>query len=75
MAEGEKMGLARIVACPKCRKTTRYDASNEYRPFCSARCKNEDIVAWAEENYKVPAESAQAAGEGDEVSGDGGEDS
>ncbi len=64
--------LPRVVACPKCRKSARYDATNEYRPFCSARCKNEDIVAWAQEEYRVPLkpsddeeESASSADSGE----------
>lgn len=48
----------RVVRCPRCRKSTRYDPKNEFRPFCSARCKNEDIVAWAYEGYKIPGPPA-----------------
>lgn len=44
----------RVVPCPRCRKSTRYDPSNEFRPFCSALCKNEDIVDWAEGKYAIP---------------------
>lgn len=25
-----------------------------YRPFCSERCKQIDLGAWADEQYKVP---------------------
>ena len=44
----------RVVACPRCRKSARYDLANPFRPFCSARCKNEDIVSWAQESYRIP---------------------
>jgi endogenous inhibitor of DNA gyrase (YacG/DUF329 family) len=44
----------RLVSCPRCRCSTRYDETNEFRPFCSLRCKNDDIIAWAHESYKVP---------------------
>lgn len=43
----------RLVRCPSCRKSVRYDQVNPYRPFCSIRCKNEDIVGWAEESYRI----------------------
>jgi endogenous inhibitor of DNA gyrase (YacG/DUF329 family) len=49
---------ARVVRCPRCRKSTRYDPTNEFRPFCSALCKNEDIIAWAEQGYCIPGPSA-----------------
>lgn len=47
-----------IVRCPTCRKAARYDQSNPFRPFCSALCKNEDIIGWAEERFRVPGKSA-----------------
>ena len=27
-----------------------------WRPFCSERCRNEDLARWAEGAYRVPAE-------------------
>ncbi len=46
----------RLVRCPRCRKSVRYDAANPCRPFCSPRCKDEDIIAWAQGDFKVPGE-------------------
>lgn len=46
----------RIVTCPACRGESIYDASNAYRPFCSARCKNMDFGAWADESFRVAAD-------------------
>lgn len=54
----------RLVKCPRCRKSTRFDAQNPFRPFCSALCKNEDIVGWAEGTYRIPIGPAD---EGDET--------
>ena len=45
----------RIVACPACGGESIYAASNAYRPFCSERCKNLDLGAWASEAYRVPS--------------------
>jgi endogenous inhibitor of DNA gyrase (YacG/DUF329 family) len=28
--------------------------ANKYRPFCSERCKQIDLGAWAEEKYTIP---------------------
>lgn len=46
---------ARIVRCPTCEGPSRYAADNPWRPFCSERCKNMDLGAWASENYRVAA--------------------
>ncbi|GIU82081.1 MAG: hypothetical protein KatS3mg006_1145 [Pyrinomonadaceae bacterium] len=29
---------------------------NEFRPFCSERCKLIDLGAWADEQYRIPGE-------------------
>jgi endogenous inhibitor of DNA gyrase (YacG/DUF329 family) len=45
----------RIVACPKCGTDVEWVAENRHRPFCSARCKGIDFVAWATDSYRVEA--------------------
>ncbi len=46
----------RLVDCPSCKTPCAFDkALNPYRPFCSARCKNLDLGAWASGDYVVPA--------------------
>jgi len=47
----------RIVTCPRCGGKSIYAASNPYRPFCSERCKNLDLGAWASESFRVPEEA------------------
>ena len=47
---------ARVIRCPGCGGPSVYSPTNAYRPFCSARCKNNDFGAWASEGYKVAAE-------------------
>jgi uncharacterized protein len=44
----------RIVRCPACGGDSIYAPSNPYRPFCSERCKNVDLGAWASEEFRVP---------------------
>ncbi len=46
---------ARIIRCPSCGKSTRYDQTNPDRPFCSQRCKTLDTAQWADEGYRIPA--------------------
>ena len=44
-----------VVKCPTCGKETQYQG-NEYRPFCSERCKLLDFGAWADEEYSLAAD-------------------
>lgn len=46
--------MVTIVKCPVCGKDVEWKEDNAYRPFCSERCKQIDLGAWAEEQYKVP---------------------
>lgn len=41
------------VKCPRCQKFGPWEG-NEFRPFCSERCKVRDLGRWAVEDYKVP---------------------
>ena len=47
----------RTVKCPGCGGPSLYAPDNPYRPFCSARCKNNDFGAWATESYSVAAKA------------------
>jgi len=46
-------GKARIVRCPCCGGDSVYSPENPFRPFCSERCKNMDLGAWASESFRV----------------------
>jgi hypothetical protein len=46
-----------IVRCPQCGGDSVYGPENPYRPFCSERCKNIDLGAWASESFRVPDET------------------
>jgi endogenous inhibitor of DNA gyrase (YacG/DUF329 family) len=45
----------KIVVCPQCKGDSVYAPRNRFRPFCSERCKNLDLGAWASESFRVPA--------------------
>jgi endogenous inhibitor of DNA gyrase (YacG/DUF329 family) len=47
-----------LVRCPRCGKEVEY-MGNEFRPFCSERCKLIDLGAWADEEYALPAEASE----------------
>jgi endogenous inhibitor of DNA gyrase (YacG/DUF329 family) len=43
----------RTVRCPSCGAPARYAPDNPWRPFCSERCKQIDLGAWASERFRV----------------------
>ena len=49
------------VECPTCQKSVQWTDANPWRPFCSERCKLIDLGAWANEEYRVPAENESPA--------------
>ena len=44
-----------IVRCPSCLRETEF-TGNEFRPFCSERCKLLDFGAWANEEFRLPTQ-------------------
>lgn len=48
------MTKPRIVSCPTCGKPVSWTPESLYRPFCSERCRNIDLGAWAAEEYRMP---------------------
>ena len=50
--------------CVFCR---RHPVDPEWRPFCSERCKMQDLARWADGAYRVAAEPIDdAEGDGDD---------
>ena len=47
----------KLVRCPACGGDSVYATGNPYRPFCSERCKNMDLGAWASESFRMPTEA------------------
>jgi endogenous inhibitor of DNA gyrase (YacG/DUF329 family) len=54
----------RVVSCPICAKPVPWSPESAYRPFCSQRCRQIDLGAWAAETYRV-------AGQGRPISAPG----
>lgn len=36
-----------MVKCPSCGTDVAWQESSAFRPFCSARCRDQDFIAWA----------------------------
>jgi endogenous inhibitor of DNA gyrase (YacG/DUF329 family) len=41
---------------PLCVLCRRHPVDPAWRPFCSRRCKIQDLARWADGTYRVPAE-------------------
>lgn len=50
-------GDVKIVRCPACGGDSVYAPSNRWRPFCSERCKQMDLGAWASGGYALPTDT------------------
>ncbi len=48
--------MKKSIKCPECGKATEYSSVNEYRPFCSERCKLIDLGEWIEGKYSIDSE-------------------
>ncbi|AMO72638.1 DNA gyrase inhibitor YacG [Sphingorhabdus sp. M41] len=44
------MAGSRPSKCPVCGQT----ATTEFAPFCSAGCKDRDLLQWLGDGYKIP---------------------
>jgi endogenous inhibitor of DNA gyrase (YacG/DUF329 family) len=57
VTRADKPTKARTVRCPQCGGDSVYGPENPYRPFCSERCRQIDLGAWASESFRVPDET------------------
>ena len=48
----------RKVRCPQCGGDSLWSPDNRWRPFCSERCKQIDLGAWASDAYRIPVQEA-----------------
>lgn len=59
--------MTKIVCCPTCGASTKFDKGNPFRPFCSERCQILDLGAWADEKYVVPENLSEEESESPSV--------
>lgn len=53
------MSGPKIVQCPQCGAAVVWGPQSPFRPFCSERCRQIDLGAWASGSYCVPAEISE----------------
>ena len=47
--------MGRMGEAPLCVLCRTRPVDERWRPFCSERCRNEDLARWAEGRYRVPS--------------------
>ena len=47
-----------IVKCPTCEQNVQWVTEQQYKPFCSERCKLIDLGDWASEKHAIAGEPA-----------------
>lgn len=53
--------VVKLVRCPTCGGDSIYASVNSSRPFCSIRCKNIDLGAWANEDFRMANQTPEDA--------------
>jgi endogenous inhibitor of DNA gyrase (YacG/DUF329 family) len=48
--------VPRTALCPRCGNLASLDSSNDWRPFCSERCKLIDLGQWFAEQHVIAAD-------------------
>jgi len=48
-----------IVKCPNCGRSVSWIPEQQFKPFCSERCKLIDLGEWAMEEKRIPGQSVQ----------------
>jgi endogenous inhibitor of DNA gyrase (YacG/DUF329 family) len=66
------MSNVKTVRCPTCGTPVEWSAESRFRPFCSARCKDVDLGAWASESYRIPVKNDDPDGDRTDESPDRG---
>ena len=63
----KRNGARKVPACPICGRPRVH----EYRPFCSARCRDVDLGRWFQQVYTIPATEADESAADGEAEEDG----
>jgi endogenous inhibitor of DNA gyrase (YacG/DUF329 family) len=54
----------KTIKCPQCSSTAEWSDKNEFRPFCSKRCRLIDLGAWASESHRIKGDPISEFDEG-----------
>jgi uncharacterized protein len=45
--------MVKVVTCPQCGKAVPWQDEQDWKPFCSERCKLIDLGDWASESHRI----------------------
>ncbi len=51
--------MVKTVKCPTCGADVPWQQKQQWKPFCSERCKLIDLGEWASEGHRIAGESVQ----------------
>lgn len=51
--------MVTTVKCPTCSTNVLWQEQQQWKPFCSERCKLIDLGEWASEGHRIAGESVQ----------------
>ncbi|CAM3440822.1 DNA gyrase inhibitor YacG [Legionella oakridgensis] len=54
------MNTDQKINCPTCLKKNTWHPTNQFKPFCSDRCKLIDLGEWANETRKIPGSATDS---------------
>ena len=46
--------MPKTLDCPQCGEAAAMSAQNPWRPFCSKRCRDRDLLKWLDDGYALP---------------------
>jgi len=49
--------MVKTVHCPQCEKEVPWQDDQQWKPFCSERCKLIDLGEWASEGHRIVGEA------------------
>jgi len=53
--------MVKHVRCPQCDTEVPWQDAQQWKPFCSERCKLIDLGEWASEGHRIAGEPSQIA--------------
>ncbi|MFI3218616.1 MAG: DNA gyrase inhibitor YacG [Methylococcales bacterium] len=51
------MSSSLVVKCPSCKRAVPWTAEQQFKPFCSERCRLIDLGEWVMEEKRIAGES------------------
>jgi len=60
------MSSSLVVKCPSCKREVPWTAEQQFKPFCSERCRLIDLGEWVMEEKRIAGESLLSEDDNDD---------